>query len=429
MSREGNGKDMDQFTSFNAMTMCLMRTLDLMSPKMTGHHRRVARLSRALADELDMPVEEKRLLVIAALLHDIGAIASDDTLPLAADEPEGIEDHALLGANLLSGTPAFDEVAIIIKYHHVPWRDEARQGPRDRVVPFASHIIHLAGRVAVRLVDGDDVIREMPEIRRYVMEQRGLLFHPRVVDAFHDIGRSEALWLDLVYEPPLKSAADGLGLDDIILSLDETTALARVISRIIDYRSSFTASHSAGVAAAAMKLAELVHMSERECKMMGIAGNLHDIGKLAIPRNILEKRGELDQSEYDLIRCHPYHTYRILHDLEGFKEVSLWAALHHERLDGTGYPFRIGARDLPLGSRIMAASDVFAATAEDRPYRDGMGRDRTTSVLNEMSGCGALSPFLCNLIIDNYEAVDAARDKASREEKSAFASWERNLDS
>lgn len=416
---------MDEFTSFNAMTMCLIGILDLLSPEMTGHYRKVARLSRVLADKLDMPVKEKRTLIISALLHDIGAITSDDTIPLTPDETEDIEDHALLGANLLSGIPAFDEVAAIIKYHHVPWRDEVRQSPQDRVVPFASHIIHLASRVAVRLVDGNEVIREIPKIERYVMEQRGILFDPRVVDAFQSVYKSEALWLDLVFEPPLKSAANGLGLDDIILSLDETTTLTRVVSRIIDYRSPFTASHSAGVAAAAMKLAELVHMSERECKMMGIAGNLHDIGKLAIPRSILEKKGKLNRAEYDLVRCHPYHTYRILHNLKGFEEVSLWAALHHERLDGTGYPFRIEARDLPLGSRIMAVADVFAATAEDRPYRDGMGRDRATSVLNEMSQCGALSPFLCSLLIDHYEAVDAARDKASKEEKLAFSSWER----
>lgn len=414
---------MDEFTDLDTLVACLTRTLALASPEMAGHHVKVARLSRAMADVLDIPLDEKRALVIAALLHDIGAVASGDMLPLLPDEHAGIDAHAILSAELLSELPIPEEVISLIRYHHTPWNDTLRHLPQGRAVPEHAHIIHLAGGIASHIDERSCVLSQITPIKDYVVQQRGLLFSPEAVDAFLKVCDREALWLDLVYEPPAHPAVSGLGLDKIRLSLEEVGALTQVLPRIIDFRSPFTASHSAGVAAAAVKLAELAPLTETGCKMMNIAGNLHDIGKLAIPTEILEKQGELDPAEYEIIRSHTYHTYRVLHGLKGFEEIAQWAAFHHERVDGRGYPFHLGVRDLPLGSRIMAVADVFAAIAEDRPYRTGMGRDEIVATLKKMSEEGALSLYPCSLLIDNFEIVDEARREATADAADAFLVW------
>ena len=155
------------------------------------------------------------------------------------------------------------------------------------------------------------------------------------------------------------------------VSLDKTVELTVVLSRIIDYRSAFTAMHSAGVAASATALARLSGMDEDECKMMRIAGLLHDIGKLKVPRAILEKPGKLTEEEFNIVKEHPYYTRLNMMNLEGFEKIANWAAFHHEKLNGKGYPFHLDASSLDTGARIMAVADIFSAITEVRPCAPG----------------------------------------------------------
>ena len=97
----------------------------------------------------------------------------------------------------------------------------------------------------------------------------------------------------------------------------------------------------AGVAAAARKLAELSGMNETDCKKMAIAGYLHDVGKLRVPNSILEKPGKLTDEEFNIIKEHTYYTRWILKDVDGFEKIANWAAFHHEKLNGKGYPFHL----------------------------------------------------------------------------------------
>ena len=106
------------------------------------------------------------------------------------------------------------------------------------------------------------------------------------------------IWLDAAHNPDFLLVFTG---DFHRISLQKAAELTRLMSRIIDYRSTFTAMHSAGVAATARELAKLSGMSEDDCLKMEIAGNLHDVGKLVVPRAILEKNGKLDDEEFSII--------------------------------------------------------------------------------------------------------------------------------
>ena len=137
---------------------------------------------------------------------------------------------------------------------------------------------------------------------------------------------------------------------------------------------------------------------------MEIAGNFHDIGKLLIPNSIIEKPGKLTDSEYALMRCHSYYTYNTLTSIGGLGKIAEWAAFHHERLDGSGYPFHYSGDKIDTGSRIMAVADIFTALVEDRPYRKGMDRNQIYQIFKPQAH-NQLDKKIVELLFDNYNAV------------------------
>jgi HD-GYP domain-containing protein (c-di-GMP phosphodiesterase class II) len=200
------------------------------------------------------------------------------------------------------------------------------------------------------------------------------------------------------------------------VTLTQTIDVTRLMSRLIDFRSPFTAMHSAGVAASARELATLYGMSEENCLKMEIAGNLHDVGKLRVPNEILEKPGKLTDREFRIIKEHPYYTRLILMNLRGLEDIIAWASYHHEKLNGSGYPFHFAEDRLDIGSQIMAVADIFSAIAEDRPYRKPMSREQAMKVLWENVEKGAISGEIVALLDKNYDRVDTARMRKSRQE-------------
>lgn len=401
------------FSNLYDLIMCMTKAVDLVSLEIADHHQQVAYLSYHIADAMRLPMAEKRRLVIAALLHDIGAIAADTGLSFIDREDDRVNEHAFIGARLFADSPILGRVASVIKFHHIPWNGGEGRQYRGEEVPQLAHILRLADRIAVHVDRDAFIISQQNAIRENVSARRGTAYEPEAVDAFLSICDKEALWLDLSYHPTVANISDSLGLDDFRLTLDEVVDLTQIFSRIIDFRSPFTAMHSAGVAAAAAELAKLSGFSEDECRMMSIAGNLHDIGKLAIPREILEKQDRLEPGEFDIIRAHSFYTYRLLGPIAGFGNITQWAAFHHEKLNGRGYPFHLAARDLSLGARIMAVADIFTAITEDRPYRAGMTREQTVSVLRRMAESGGISPQLCEMLFANYELIADRRREAA----------------
>jgi len=112
--------------------------------------------------------------------------------------------------------------------------------------------------------------------------------------------------------------------------------------------------------------------------------NLGDLGKLIVPSEIIEKNGELTAAEFKVVKQHTFYTYRLLKRIEGLGSIPEWASFHHERLDGSGYPFRIQGSNLNIGSRIMAVSDIFQALTEDRPYRKAFSISKALKIIDEM---------------------------------------------
>jgi len=394
------------------LLMCLSSAMDLVSKMVANHQKRVSYIALCLAAELGLPIQEQNELIMAGALHDCGTFSLKERQDILQFDTLMLCGHAEIGYQLLKNFPPLKKAALLVRYHHLPWRDGRGSELAGDLVPLGSHILHLADRVDILIDKDHEILGQVGGIRQKIGERSGSLFIPSLVEAFSELSSKEYFWLDLS-SPFLDSILLRRGpMSTIELGWNDLMGLTNLFCQIIDFRSPFTATHSSGVAASAEVLSQLAGFSEFESRMMKIAGFLHDLGKLVIPSEVLEKRTKLTKGEFNLIRSHSFYTYRILENISDLSTINAWGSFHHERLDGKGYPFHYQEKDLPLGSRIMAVADVFTAVNEDRPYRKGMTKNGVLLVLREMARNMGLDRAMVSMLERHYDDVNALRIRA-----------------
>ncbi len=404
---------------------CLSDILDWISPVLNDHHKQVALISLRIADALDLPVVEQNEIVCAGILHDVGAISLAERMETMKFEYANGQAHAEMGYQLINIFEPMQKAAELIRFHHTPWAAGKGRFCNGQSVPLGSRILVLADHIALLIRRDRVILGQVEAIKQKVVETGDTLFEPRLVDAFLEMAEKEYFWLDLVSPLISKQLEQSVRLETIHMSKRELLSFSSLIRRMIDFRSPFTATHSSGVSATAEHLGMLAGLNEHECFELKVAGYLHDLGKLAIPTEILEKPGKLTNDEFDQMRGHTFYTYRALEPIEDLSAINKYGSYHHERLDGSGYPFRLKRKDLPLGSRLLAVADVFTALTEDRPYRKGMSNEQTIIVLEKMGINNKLDADIVELVKGNHEAINHARieaQEASRREYRAFLS-------
>jgi HD-GYP domain-containing protein (c-di-GMP phosphodiesterase class II)/HAMP domain-containing protein len=165
-------------------------------------------------------------------------------------------------------------------------------------------------------------------------------------------------------------------------SLGTLTAFARAV----DANSSWTAGHSERVTTHAVALGQKIGLPANDLDTLRRGGLLHDIGKIGVPSTILDKPGRLDPDEVRLIQLHPVIGYDILSPIPAMRDVLPITRHHHERMDGRGYPDKLGGTDIPLLARVLAVADVHDALVSDRPYRAGLSSAEALATLRSMAG-------------------------------------------
>ncbi|MGH2921120.1 MAG: bifunctional diguanylate cyclase/phosphohydrolase [Gaiellaceae bacterium] len=158
---------------------------------------------------------------------------------------------------------------------------------------------------------------------------------------------------------------------------------AESLAKAVDLRDTYTGSHSARVAELAARVALRLGLDQELIELARLAGSLHDLGKLAIPEEILRKPGPLTEPERLVLERHPQIGFRMLESL-GIEPVAEWILHHHERWDGTGYPDRLPGPMIPLGARVIFVVDAYDAMTSDRVYR---GRLTPREALDELQRC------------------------------------------
>lgn len=359
----------------------LIKAIDTFNFLLKNHHRRVAIISYQIGRAFGLDSEELANLVVAASIHDIGALSVEERNHLIREDVEDPDPHCIMAYRILSQCEIFKDIAHILRYHHISY--DLVDTYQDSI-PIQSHILHLSDRIDIYLDPNQEITSQADEVTEKIHRRVGHVFHPDVFQAFQKA----------VNEPDFWSNIETVSMDDIlnkvnftwdiVLDKEQISRFSTVLSRIVDYRSHYTATHSYTVGRVANRIGQILKLDDEYCFKLLIAGNLHDIGKLGINPGIIEKNGPLTEDEYVEMKTHTSFTAEILDDLtkySWFSDIVTWAKHHHEKSDGSGYPEGLERGKLDLGSFIVAYSDIISALLEDRPYRSRMTPEEMLKVL------------------------------------------------
>ena len=254
-------------------------------------------------------------------------------------------------------------------------------GQRGEAIPLLARICSVAQTLeAFATEHGCETALKM------LRSRRGTWFDPAIVRAAQHLHTSGKLWNQCVASDVEDTRAEVMRQDPGLsspLTSDRVDRICEAFGSVVDAKSPFTYHHSLGVTEVAVSLATELGLAPDRISLVRRAAYLHDIGKLAVPNRILDKRGRLTFQEWAVVTRHPALSGSILRRVSAFRELAVLAGEHHERLDGSGYPFQLQGSQISLESRIIALADCYAAMAEDRPYRPGLDADHILRTLEE----------------------------------------------
>ena len=382
------------FTDFlYAMSFALDAIEHEFSGATAEHGKRVAWLSMKMAEGMGLSEEQLVDFIGCAVLHDNAVIEylqeEKKRQIVSAGSRDGddtgisyLAGHAIIGERNAALLPFRTGVKNVILWHHENADGSGALGLRQDQTDFRSEFIHVADAVDILYDLKNAEPAGFEEIRKFVAGEAGHLFSDRAAAQFQKIAFEDIL--DLQAKGPealLKERLPAIWHD---YSDEEIKAIAEFFAKIVDYKSPFTTAHSLGVAGKAKTMAEYYRWDADKTIRYYLAGAMHDIGKVVIGNEILEKPGKLDQWEYSVMKDHARASLQILGDIEGFEDITEWAANHHEKLDGSGYSRGLDASQLSFEERLMACIDIYQALTEDRPYKSGMSHAKTIAIMNSM---------------------------------------------
>ncbi len=184
----------------------------------------------------------------------------------------------------------------------------------------------------------------------------------------------------------------------------------RALARAVDAKSSWTAGHSERVATLALQTGKAMGMPQEELDNLHRAGLLHDIGKIGVAQEILDKTGRLTDEEYGIMCEHPAKGASILEPIEEYSTIIPLIRQHHEWFNGEGYPYGLEGDEITLGGRILAVVDVYDALISDRPYRQGLSVERVIEIINEGVN-SQFDPVVVNAFLARFEPQTALKVK------------------
>ncbi|MDD2886985.1 MAG: HD domain-containing protein [Aliarcobacter sp.] len=381
--------------SLNKFLFSISFALDLAESEIkctsAKHSKRVAYICLKIANIIGLSDEAKFDLCSYSLLHDNGLIESycNFTNEYKDSNSEdyfdiiNFSEHCIIGENNIKEFPFLTFQENVILYHHENFDGSGLFEKKGDEIPLFAQLISFADildtNFDLTIIDYD----KKEQINRFVFENEEKLFSRDLVLAYKELSNSFLFWGDLEYFEEVNPLENILADFKMEVSLDNFLYITKIFSKIIDGKSKFTAKHSLDLEEKSLKLAEYFDLDEETKLKIQIASNLHDIGKLGTPNSILDKEGSLTESELFEIKKHAYLTHSILSKIDNFSDITKWASAHHERLDGSGYPFGLTSNELGLEERIVSCLDFYQALVEDRPYRKSMTHNDAISLLRK----------------------------------------------
>jgi HD-GYP domain-containing protein (c-di-GMP phosphodiesterase class II) len=393
---------MKQANSTSNIYPIILRMLSYLDKRIVGHGERVAYIAKAiLENEEGLNKNDIVTDVFLALLHDIGAIKTEEVDKILNFDTGNVYPHCLYGSLFIKHFSPIGNRSDVILYHHTPF-NQLREGLNEAI----ANIIFLSDRIDILM----DVIKS--DTLDPIYKLSGTSFNPIHVEAFKKVNK------DNILLTKIKDGRYKEELNDFFMSSDfDFEPYFLLMVDMIDFKSYQTVVHSYGVACFSYYIAQLFHLDEKERSNLVKASFAHDIGKIAIPNEILEKPGKLTKEEYEVMKTHVTITKEILTGLVPL-EILEPAVNHHERLDGSGYPTRKSY--LSLEDQILIYADILSALSFHRLYREDAGEKNTIMVLDEMVNHRQLSAIIWKTIRPNFHTMLVKTKKITNHVQNEF---------
>lgn len=375
-----------------AAVRAVYHTLCKIDERLVEHGDRVAFIACELCDEGNLNMDIKTLFLISAF-HDIGAYKTDEIDRMLEFETQSVWNHSVYGYLFLKYMTPLRDYADAVLYHHASWKEI--QNRHIKCGDYAA-LIHLADRIDIVRPYGED----SPQLNSLLHNAEGL-FNEEHVRIFRQCYKKRRLFERIEDNSFLHCNLDRCS--GFITSASEAMEFLKMIVYTIDFRSEFTVTHTINTVSIALNIASHFGLDKSQQENIYLGALLHDVGKIAISEDILEYPGRLSDEQMAIMRTHVKETEDIIKGIVS-DEICQIAIRHHEKLDGTGYPYGLHGEELTLPQRIVAVADIVSALCSRRSYKEPFPKERTLNILNQMSNT-QLDKSVCQYIIDNFDRI------------------------
>lgn len=380
--------------SSSSVIHVVLRALSSIDTRLIEHGERVAFIIYEMLPELSLQEDiDQQTLLLLALLHDLGAYKTEEINHLLRFETGEALPHTVYGYLFFKYFTQLKPYADIILYHHTSYPELAKSSCSYKAY---TQLLFFADRVDILLRTGQDLHR--------IQQNCHQCFHPYLPDRFFQAEKKRHITARILtgqYKEVIYQQISAMHFTN-----QEILEFLNLLVYAMDFRSPHTVAHTANTTTISLQLGMLMQLDDQDLQNLYYGAIFHDLGKISIPVTILEKAGALTNEEMKTMRTHVEKTDAILRGIVSDKVCDI-AIRHHEKLDGSGYPQRLTAKELTLTQRIVAVADILSALCGKRSYKDRFPKEKILQILNQMVQSGQLCPNVCAALFANYDSIHA----------------------
>lgn len=386
----------------NCVMNIISNMLKIQNPKLLDHGSRVGYLVAKMLERKGSSKQEVIEGYILGILHDVGAYKTEEIDKLSRFEIESVYDHSIYGYLILQLSEIMEDKIDTILYHHTPWKQLKKINTPNAQL---ANLLFLADRAEIYMRSRKQFIqRETLEQMDCFSEENITLF----CRAEETYSIQQRLWDGSYINATEKY------LYQAKVSEEELKKIIRMAAFLIDFRSESTVTHTITMVSAAVAIARIMGLKQTQLDEIYTGAYIHDLGKVAVPVEVLEKPGKLTEDEMEIMKTHIILTGNIINGHVSDTVYKI-AMRHHEKLDGTGYPYGIVEEEMSMAEKIVAVADIYSALTRKRSYKESFPKEKVVSIIRHMAEDNKISKEVVQVLLQNYEKIEAIVEEECRE--------------
>lgn len=375
----------------------IRRFCNYIDPRLTEHGTHVSYIVfRMLKETEQFSKEELRNICFVAQLHDVGAYKTEEISRMIQFETKDVWDHSFYGYLFIRYFSPLKDLASAVLLHHINWIFLENENGLDPVMKDLGQLIHIADRIDV-LMSLQNCSWE--ETLSFLKKDQGTVYAPHIVEQAEKLSFKKSIEEEWQMDNQFNDFLTG-----IPLSGEDITDYLKMLVFIIDFRSHHTVTHTITTTSISYELGKLLSYPEDRLNVILCGALLHDLGKIAVPVEILEFPGKLSRQAMKIMRTHVDYTEEIFGGSID-EAVTRIALRHHEKLNGTGYPKGLSAKDLSKEERLVAIADIISALTGTRSYKDTYPTEKIKTILEGMKNDQLVDPDIVSIAMTHLDCI------------------------